>query len=181
MCFNVGMSNFEQLSLTHEPSESGGVNPEPSHEPLEQDPSLSLEGYATDENEEILDPDDNDRLIREAGLTEGLITGERALSFLEDIGEDTTGMGITQAENRVHQISQAGLLPYIPRALIIGAEPYRPILNTGLGDTTTMTVLERATALKSLSQQPAPSSIPPRQSPPPRIPRPLSVEDREAS
>lgn len=178
MCFNVGMSNFEQLSLPHEPSEPVGAEPEPSHESPEQDPNLPPEDDAT---EEILGPDDNDRLIREAGLTEGLITGARALSLLEDIGEDTTGMGITQAENRVHQISQAGLLPYIPRAQIIGTEPYRPILNAGLGDTTTMTVLERAAALKSLRQQPAQSNVPPRQSPPPRIPRPFSVEDREVS
>ncbi len=181
MCFNVGMSQFEQLSFSPEPKD---VSQQEDTQPTEQDQHVVLPnlGNERDEDEEILDPETNERRIREAGLTEGLITGERALGFLEEIGESTTGMGITQAENRVHQIAQAGLMPYIPRALLSNPSTRNLIESARPGDSTAMTVLEKAAALKELRERATRNSEPsPLPSAPPIPPRPRDYEDRKAS
>ena len=157
MCFNVGMSMAEPLPT-----------PAPEVDPV---PDYSTEDDLSDQ-EDTSDQETIERDITKLGLYEGKLIGSKALKFLDEIGENIEGISIPNAEYQVHQIVQEGLLPYITLVEHLSEDNRRLMLSAGYKDIDSMTVLQKAFALKVskniAKEQPAPQ----RPTPPPTPPRP---------
>jgi len=156
MCFNVGMSMAEPL---------------PSPTP-EADSAPDYNADDSSDQGEIPNPKTIDRDIAQLGVYEGKLIGSKALKFLDEIGENIEGISVANAEYQVHEIVQEGLLPYISYVKHLSEDNRRVMQDAGYMDIDSMTVLQKAFALKVArsiaKEQPAPE----RPAPPPMPPRP---------